>query len=309
MHGRGVEPKLALSVAISRSDVAVPGGPLAAFRFGDQPRKAIVLAVHGITANSRSWLAVARELGDRATLIAPDLRGRGRSNALPGPYGMAAHARDVLAVLDHFGLERGLLVGHSMGAYVVARLAADQPERVQGVVLIDGGLTIPGLEGVDPQAFADAFLGPALARLKMSFESREAYREWWRRHPAFANSHDVAESDLGAYADHDMVGEAPHLRSAVSEAAVRGDAAELLEMGEPAHRLAVPATLLCAPRGLLDDPNPMQPLAIARAWADGAPDERSVVEVPDVNHYTLVFGRAGARAVAGAIVDALNAHG
>jgi pimeloyl-ACP methyl ester carboxylesterase len=45
----------------------------------------VVLAVHGITASSRAWLTVARHLGDRVTVIAPDLRGRGASAGLPGP--------------------------------------------------------------------------------------------------------------------------------------------------------------------------------------------------------------------------------
>jgi pimeloyl-ACP methyl ester carboxylesterase len=206
----------------------------------------------------------------------------------------------VLAVLDHFELERAVLVGHSLGAYIVARVAVDHPERVRAVVLVDGGLTIPGLEGVDPQQFLEAFLGPALARLKLTFSTPEGYHDWWRRHPAMAGS-DVLHDDLVAYAGHDLIGEEPHLRSSVSEASVRGDAAELLEMGEPAHRLSVPAQLLCAPRGLLNEPNPMQPLAVVRAWASEAPAERQAISVPDVNHYTIVMGSAGSKAVARAI--------
>ncbi len=50
-------------------------------------------------------------------------------------------------------------------------------------------------------------------------------------------------SDLLAYANHDLVGREPEMRSSVSEAAVRGDAADLFEMGEPAHRLQVPRDL------------------------------------------------------------------
>ena len=98
------------------------------FRLGEAPDEAEpVLAIHGITANSRSWLAVARALDGRASLLAPDLRGRGASNGLPAPYGMEAYARDMLAVLDHFGLEHTVLAGHSLGAYAVARFAADHP--------------------------------------------------------------------------------------------------------------------------------------------------------------------------------------
>jgi hypothetical protein len=179
---------------------------------------------------------------------------------------------------------------------------------VRAAVLVDGGLTIPGTERVDPQRFIDAFLGPALARLKMSFPNREAYRNWWRAHPAIMGS-DVEDRDLLAYADHDLVGEPPDMHSSVAERAVRGDADDLFEMGAAAHRLTVPATLLCAPRGLLGEDNPMQPLPLALAWAAGDPGRRRAIEVPGVNHYTIGFGRAGAAAVADAVAGALDGAG
>jgi pimeloyl-ACP methyl ester carboxylesterase len=293
--------------AIARFDVPVAGGALALFRLGTGPGTAEpVIAVHGITANSRAWLAVDRALEGRAALLAVDLRGRGASSGLPGPYGMEAYARDLLAVLDACGLERAVLVGHSLGAYAVARFAADHPERVRAVVLLDGGLTSPALQDVDPEPFLAAFLGPALARLELTFVDRESYHEWWRAHPAFAAGTDVADDDLAAYADHDLGGSVPELRSTVAKEAVRADAHELLEMGKPAHRLAVPAEMLRAPRGLQNEPTPMLAPELVAAWADVAPGQRRVIEVPDVNHYTLVMGRSGARAVAQAIVRALQ---
>jgi pimeloyl-ACP methyl ester carboxylesterase len=217
---------------------------------------------------------------------------------------MEAYTRDMLAVLDAYGLERAVMVGHSLGAYAVARLAAERPERVRATVLVDGGLTSPAIHDVDPEAFVRAFLGPALARLELSFDSPESYHDWWRAHPAFARA-DVADADLVAYADHDLTGEAPELHSKVVMDCVRADAAELFEIGKPAHRLTVPAEMLRAPRGLQDERSPMIPADLARAWADAAPDQRHVVEVPDVNHYTIVMSAAGAGAVAQAIVRAL----
>src|SRR5437588_2340166 len=138
----------------TRLDIEVPGGTLAAFRLADAAERApCVVAVHGITSSSRNWIAVARELDGRATLVAVDLRGRGASNELPGPYGLSAHARDVLLVLDELGVEQVVLAGHSLGAYVVARVAAEHPDRVSVAVLVDGGLRIPWTEGVGPTAF------------------------------------------------------------------------------------------------------------------------------------------------------------
>jgi pimeloyl-ACP methyl ester carboxylesterase len=285
---------------LARHDVPVSGGVLAAYELRSAPDDAtLVIAVHGITGNSHYWLGVARELGDGVRLVAPDLRGRGESRDLPGPFGQAAHAADLLALLDHLGAARAMFVGHSLGAYIVAGLAVEHPERVAGAVLVDGGLPIPGSENAAPQAFLDAFLGPTLARLAMRFASLEEYLEFWHTHPAFAGK-EVDEDDLTAFARHDLIGEPPELRSTVAERAVRGDAAELHSMGEAAGRIAVPAVLLVAPRGLQDNPQPMQPLELAEAWAAAAPEQRSVVFVPNTNHYTVVLGPGGS-AVAQAV--------
>jgi lipase len=285
-----------------RLNVAVAGGELAAFSCGGDGET--VLAVHGITSSSRTWVAVNRALDGRARLIAPDLRGRGRSHQLPPPYGIAAHAADMAAVLEHEGVRSALAIGHSLGAYIVARLAHDRPDLVRSVLLVDGGLPIPGSQGVDPQAFLETFLGPAIARLQMTFPSREAYREWWRAHPAIG-SDDVASEDLAAYADHDLVGQEPELRPAVATEAVREDAADLVRFGNAAGVLEQPARILCAPRGLQNEPRPMQPLELCQGWAAAAPDRRQATLVENVNHYTIVLGRPGASVVADAIAAAL----
>jgi pimeloyl-ACP methyl ester carboxylesterase len=293
------------SIPIHELGVDVAGGRLAVFGLGvERPMAPIVIAVHGITANSRAWLAVARALDGRANLVAPDLRGRGASNALPPPFGMAGHTADVLALLDRLEVEQAVLVGHSLGAYIVASFAAAHPSRVHAAVLVDSGLSIPGSEGVDPQEFAQQLLGPALARLKMTFASRDDYHAWWRAHPAIAHG-DVSDADLVAYADHDLIGSEPELRSSVAQEAVRADFHDVVEADAATHRLEIRANMLCAPRGLQDDPNPVQPFEAAQEWAAEEPRRRSATLVPDVNHYTITLGSSGASAVAAAIAASL----
>src|SRR6478609_8095911 len=99
----------------------VPGGTLHGLRFGAGDRT--VLAVHGITASAMAWPAVAAALPDDWSLVALDLRGRGASREMPGPFGMAAHADDVVTAAAALGGEL-VLVGHSMGAYVSVLAAA-----------------------------------------------------------------------------------------------------------------------------------------------------------------------------------------
>jgi lipase len=195
-------------------------------------------------------------------------------------------------VLDSLALERAVLAGHSLGAYVVARFAVEHPERVRAVLMVDGGLDIPGAAGVDPQVFAEAFLGPALARLKLHFSGVDEYYRWWRQHPALGGD-EVDDADLFAYAEHDLVDGRP----AVSEDAVRADVLGLVDTGY-ARELEVPARMLTAPRGLADEPSPMQPIEAAQRWAAEDPARRSVALVPDVNHYTITLGQAGAARVA-----------
>lgn len=290
-----------------RVDVEVEGGRLATFRLGSTlPDAPAVLAVHGITSSSRTWLATARALGDRVALIAVDLRGRARSSELPPPFGLDAHARDMVAVLDHLGLERAVVAGHSLGAYVAARVAVGHPRRVSRLVLVDGGLTIPESRDVaDPEGFIDAFLGPTLDRLKMTFASVEDYFAWWAQHPALAGA-DVDPATLREYAAHDLVGEPPRMRSSINPRVVRDDGLDLFSAPD-AERLTVPAVLLCAPKGMIDDPHPMQPLALVERWAAADPERRLAVAVPGVNHYTIALGERGARAVAEAIATAVAA--
>ena len=81
-----------------RFEVPTTGGDLTVARWGDSGP--VVLGLHGITASHMSWPYVARELSNEVQFVAPDLRGRGGSRDLPGPYGMKVHADDCIAILD-----------------------------------------------------------------------------------------------------------------------------------------------------------------------------------------------------------------
>jgi lipase len=278
-------------------NVAVDGGDLRVLLWGTGKRVAV--AVHGITASAMSWQAVARHMPSDWTLAAPDLRGRGHSRDLPGPYGLDRHARDVAAVLRHFG-GRPVLAGHSMGAYI-ALLARDaHPELVRRLVLVDGGLPVPVPDGADLEATLDASLGPAIARLEQTFPSTEAYLQLWRAHPALAG-HWTA--DVEAYVRYDLIGEPGQLRSRAVGDAVRTDGRDVLA-GKPFAdallRLTKPTPLLTAPAGMFGEPPPLIPHEVVTEWAERVPALRPQA-VPGVNHYTIMFDKEGAAAVSQAI--------
>ncbi|MGW4272613.1 alpha/beta hydrolase [Streptomyces seoulensis] len=277
--------------------VPVPGGELAVLRWpAADPGAPVVLALHGITANGLSWARVAHHLAGRVTLVAPDLRGRGRSGTLPGPYGIAAHADDVAAVVAALGLGRVVLTGHSMGAFTAALTAVRHPGLLSGLLLVDGGVGFPAPTDLGPDELITAVIGPAMRRLSMTFPDRDAYRAFWQDHPAFA---DAWSPWVDAYIQRDLVGEEPELRSSCRIEAVRVDGID--QLGEPVlgavHRLPRPTTLLWAERGLMDEP---QGLYDERrlAAADLDPHLVRPERVPGVNHYTILVGDEGARLVA-----------
>jgi lipase len=288
----------------ARYAVPVTGGRLHVAHAGPSPAdaEAVVLAVHGITASHVAWRAVVRALLERVDVcvLAPDLRGRGRSAQLPTHERFDAHVDDLVAVLDRLGVERALLAGHSMGAYVVARMAADRPGRASGVVLIDGGLPLPPLkDDEDPDDVLEKTLGPALTRLRMTFDSPERYVEFWREHPALARAWN---DDLEAYARADLTGDLGAVRSVTSAAAVSLDGRALLldeQTRTALERVQVPVQLLRAPRGLLDDERVMIPDEVLDRFLATRPEVDAEL-VEDVNHYTILMG-AGAPRVAAAI--------
>jgi lipase len=268
------------------SEVPVTGGALTVARWGEPADNPPVLAIHGITASHRAWAMVAE--AHAGPVLAPDLRGRGGSGSLPGPYGMAAHAADCVAVLDAFDVERATVVGHSMGGFIAAVIAHRYPDRVGHLVLVDGGAPFGIPEDTDP----DTVLGPAVRRLDMRFASREEYRDFWRQHPSFAKWNTAIES----YVDYDLTGEPPALRSRVDRDAVRTDYLDLLKGDTPkAAFAALPSdtVFLRAERGMFDEPTGLYP--------DPDAIGLKVTTVPGTNHYTILLGDDGAQAVAAAL--------
>jgi pimeloyl-ACP methyl ester carboxylesterase len=289
-----------------RENVPVSGGSLAVAHTGPAPDQAdaVVLAIHGITSNLMVWRSVARRVaGARVSILAPDLRGRGESVALPRPYGIGAHVEDMLAVLDHFGVDKAVLAGHSMGAYVAARLAGEHPGRAAGLVLVDGG---PSVDAVAPETagvIRALLVGPALARHAISYPSPEAFLDLWRQHPAFAQAWN---EDVEAYVLHDLIGAPGAMRYVLNLNAIEADSDEMLS--DPTNRTSmdrvhVPVSLLRAPRGTLDDDHPLISPLVLDAFAAAHPAAH-VEDVKGVNHYTLILGDSPGPARVAAAIEA-----
>lgn len=289
-------------------DVPVSGGDLrvALWEPDDGPDAApAVLLIHGVTASHLSWSFVATRL-PQVRVISPDLRGRGRSNGLAGPAGLASHARDLVAVLDRLDVERAVVVGHSMGAFVALVLADLYPERVSRVVLVDGGLPLDLPAGLSSDEIIRLVLGPTAERLAMRFATPEAYLDFWRAHPAFRRDW---TPELDAYLAYDLVGDEPELRPATSYATLEEDSIDQntgTAIVDALARLRHPTVLLTAERGLLDQVPALYAQDRVPALLARYPGIAHIA-IPDVNHYTITMSESGADAVADVVRQQLAA--
>ena len=97
-----------------------------------------LVLVHGFGCTHRDWLPVARRLARRHCVLSWDARGHGSCRSASGSITLARLANDLAEALDHFGLQRSILVGHSMGALTLMQyLHLHGTQRVSAVALVD----------------------------------------------------------------------------------------------------------------------------------------------------------------------------
>jgi pimeloyl-ACP methyl ester carboxylesterase len=209
-----------------------------------------------------------------------------------------------LAILDRFGVRQVVLAGHSMGATIAARIAAEYPRRVASLVLVDGGL--PPVAEISDEDAANAHaitVGPAVARQALTFTSREAYLDFWRLHPAFM---EAWNDDVEAYVLHDLGGKPGAWRYRINVEALEADSEQMLR--DPSNRNAIdrvdaPIRVLRAERGTLDDENPLIPQHVLDHFIAEHP-AAEVEQVHGVNHYTVTLGESPGPGLVAAAIDA-----
>ncbi|MHC9044539.1 alpha/beta fold hydrolase [Microbacterium saperdae] len=96
-----------------------------------------VVLLHGTSAHHAVWEPVGDALADRATVVALDQRGHGRSDKPATGYAASDFAADVVTVLDALGIADAVVAGHSLGGRNAWVAAARHPDRVTGAVVVD----------------------------------------------------------------------------------------------------------------------------------------------------------------------------
>jgi pimeloyl-ACP methyl ester carboxylesterase len=148
--------------------VRLAGGlRLHVYQAGD-PAAPPLLLVHGLGDEADTWRHVIAPLAARYRVIAPDLPGFGRSDRPYTAYTLAFFARTLAGLLDALRIPRATLVGSSLGAAAVQRLALARPALARRLVLVGGALPVgagPGARPQRPPAQLLLFLAPGLGEL------------------------------------------------------------------------------------------------------------------------------------------------
>jgi 3-oxoadipate enol-lactonase len=159
-----------LGRAVARTAIAAPWRRAAAFRvpptrfasngpvriaYDVRGRGRPLVLVQGVGIGRWGWEPVADRLARRFQVITIDNRGIGASDSPPGHFGTRAMAQDVLAVLDHAGIQRASVLGTSLGGMIAQELALAHPDRVDRLVLV---ATIPGGPRSRPMPLGTAHL-------------------------------------------------------------------------------------------------------------------------------------------------------
>ena len=106
------------------------------YRLFGKPGATPIVIVHGLSYFSYDWIPMAAVLAADRQVAAMDMRGFGDSGRAQD-YSVPAFAGDIIALLNHLGWAQAILVGHSMGGRNCTYCAAENPERIAGLVLVD----------------------------------------------------------------------------------------------------------------------------------------------------------------------------
>lgn len=246
---------------------------------GDGPG---VLCLHGLTANLHCFELVAEGINPACRVLAMDLRGRGLSDKPAQGYSMEHHRRDLVSALKAMGLARISLLGHSLGAYLCLAFAAEHPELVEKLILVDGGAELSAEEWM---AVGTA-IQPAVDRLGKVMPSFEAYLDSSRQAP-YANPWN---SCLEAYFRYEIEEVPGGVSTRVQPDNISEERANLKEFKPSDHyaKIQCPVLVLRATEGLGPEKGLILPEGAAGSMLASIPQAK-LVNLEGADHYSIIF--------------------
>jgi pimeloyl-ACP methyl ester carboxylesterase len=241
-----------------------------------------ILCIHGITANSRFWDCLASALSPQHRVIAMDLRGRGLSDKPSTGYSIEHHCKDILALMNDQGLERPVLMGHSLGAFVSLVFSAQYPQRLDRLILVDGGGKLSETQ------MAKVFKGikPSLDRLGKTFPSFEDYISQMKQAPYLQPWNSYMET----YFRYEIEKVEGGVRSRVHPKHIEEEALNLgkVDSSQFYAKVTCPTLILRATKGMLAEDDLLLPEDVVERMVHVIPNDKRV-DIEGTNHYSILF--------------------
>jgi pimeloyl-ACP methyl ester carboxylesterase len=164
--------------------------------------KTPLVLIHGFGETSRMWIPLFEEFGKDYTIIAPDIRGLGDSSRPPSGYDKKTAAVDIRELVKSLGYERIKLVGHDIGLMVAYAYAAQYPNEVEKLALLEA--PIPGIGAVWEQVYTNPvlwhfhFVNSPIALDLVKGRERTFLEHFWQT--LSANPKSMSEAERQIYA-------------------------------------------------------------------------------------------------------------
>ncbi len=159
-----------------------------------------LLLLHGLGGDHTIWNGIVPALRTHAHVIAPDLRGHGRSPAPPGSsFRFAEHGADLLELLDRSGVKRVHVAGLSAGALLALQFTLDHPERVASLVSIAGAVNIDNHTRAIVDRWVETYRTDGFEAYVLRLAKDLYYPDWIEAHLDIVDRlrEQTAELDLG----------------------------------------------------------------------------------------------------------------
>ena len=241
-----------------------------------------VLCLHGITANCHCWDVIAPVLSPKHQVLAMDLRGRGLSEKPGTGYSLEHHIRDMICAMDGMGLQQAVIMGHSLGAFITLAFGAEHPERVDRLILVDGG------GDLSKEQMDEVFEGikPALDRLGKVFPSADAYLETMRQAPYIQPWSSATET----YYRYEIEAVEGGVRTNINPAHIEEEAENVKKLKSASFYPGISSKVLVlrATEGLFSQDDLLLPEDVVAGMIQKIPDARRV-DIEGANHYGILF--------------------
>ncbi|SEN56748.1 Pimeloyl-ACP methyl ester carboxylesterase [Paenisporosarcina quisquiliarum] len=254
--------------------IEVNGGTLAYADY--EGTQGVIIGVHGLAGNSKQLHYYAELLKGDYRFISVDLRGCGNSSVTTENTGIEQHTKDIISLINELNIKSPILMGYSMGGFIVANVASKK-NNVKGVILLDGAGTC-----TDHQR---QIVEPSLGRINKQYETLEAYLEEIKN--IYSNLGIAWDENLEKFCCYEVGEVDGHWEHKSDETKVRQDFQSFYNY-KPAEIFAevdCPILLVHSTGGI----GAMPPFFMAESYIETQLYAKNIHKITtESNHYTLV---------------------